>query len=211
MKKYKDFIISIVIVMGTQGLVYFLIKNFLGDYNVMKTFLEVPFIKYFVYFYDSWYPFVLLTAFIIYRHDKSTYFTLIITMLISALIAHITFLIYPTMVLRPDIEVKSLTDWAVYMTYKSDTPAVNCLPSVHCLYCFVLSYYTIVCKNLKNKYKVIILIYSLLIILSTLFIRQHIIEDTILSLIYSIILIPIAYLIKDKIKNFKIFQSFKKI
>ncbi len=209
MKKYKDFIISIVIVMGTQGLIYFLIKQFLGDHNVMSTFVEVPLIKYFVYFYDSWYPFILLSAFIIYKHDKATYFTLIITMMISALLAHITFLVYPTEIVRPDINVTTLTDWALDLTYKSDTPAVNCLPSVHCLYCFVVGYFTIICKKLKTKYKVILTIYSLLIVLSTVFIKQHIIEDIILSIIYTVIMIPAAYLIKNQIKNFRIFKSFK--
>ena len=207
MKKYKDFIISISIVMLTQATVYFLIKSFVNNYNLMTSFVQVPYISHFVYFYDSWYPFILLSAFIIYKHDKKTYLTLIITMMITALAAHITFLIYPSMIERPEITVKNLSDWAVYMTYKTDTP-VNCLPSVHCLYCFVMSYYVIVCKNLKTKFKVLMVIYALLIAVSTLFIVQHIAEDAILALVYAIILIPVAHLIKNKIKYFKIFKSF---
>lgn len=207
MKKYKDFIISISIVMLTQATVYFLIKSFVNNYNLMTSFVQVPYISHFVYFYDSWYPFILLSAFIIYKHDKKTYLTLIITMMITALAAHITFLIYPSMIERPEITVKNLSDWAVYMTYKTDTP-VNCLPSVHCLYCFVMSYYVIVCKNLKTKFKVLMVIYALLIAVSTLFIVQHIAEDAILALVYAIILIPVAHLIKNKIKDFKIFKSF---
>lgn len=207
MKKYKDFIISIAVVMLTQATVYFLIKSFLNDYHLMTSFVQIPFISHFVYFYDSWYPFILLSAFIIYKHDKKTYLTLIITMMITALAAHITFLIYPSMITRPEIEVKNLSDWAVYMTYKTDTP-VNCLPSVHCLYCFVVSYYVIVCKNFKTKYKVLMVIYALLIVSSTLFITQHIAEDVILAFIYVLILTPVAYLIKNRIKDFKIFKSF---
>ena len=201
MKKYEKFIISIAIVMITQATVYFCIKSFQTHFNVITSFIQVPVIKYFVYFYDSWYPFILFTSFIVFKHDKEAYFKLAITLMLSAFIAHITFLIYPTMVIRPEnFKVETLTDWALYITYKTDTPAVNCLPSVHCLYCFIVSYYVIVSHNLKAKYKIMISIYSLLIILSTVFIAQHIVEDIILSLIYTILIIPFVYLL---VKIFK--------
>ena len=201
MKKYSEFLKSIIITMGSQALLYFLIKLFLHDYNVMNTFVDIPFIKGFIYVYDSWYPVILLSAFIIYYYDKKTYITLIFTMILGAFLSHITFLIYPTMVIRPEITVNNLTDFIVDISYKTDTPAVNCLPSVHCLYCFIISYYMIKCNNLKTKYKVLIITYLFTIVLSTLFVKQHIIEDAILSLIYTIIAIIIIYFSKDKIKK----------
>ena len=175
MKKYKDFIISIAIVMGVQALVFFSVKLVLSDYNIMKSILSFNLIKEFVYIYDSWYPFIILSAFIIFKHDKENYFNLLLTMVLAAFLAHITFLIYPTMVTRPNIEVKSITDFILDITYKTDTPAANCLPSVHCIYCFIIMFYTLICKNLKPIYKIIINLYSILIVLSTLFIIQHII------------------------------------
>jgi len=201
MKKYKEFIKSIAIVMGTQAIIYFLVKSFITNYNVMNSIMNIPLIKGFVYFYDSWYPVVLLTAFIIYKHDKNSYYNLTFTMILGAFLSHITFIIYPTMVLRPSIEVNTLTDFILDFTYKTDTPAVNCLPSVHCLYCFILSYYTLRSKNLNFTYKIFIIIYHTLIILSTLFIWQHIIEDTILAFIYAAIAITIVSIFKEKIKK----------
>ncbi len=192
--------------MGLQALSYFVIKSFLTDYNVIHSILDVPLIKGFVYFYDSWYPFILLITFIIYKYDKKIFKYLIVSMLLGALMSHITFLIYPSMVERPIISVKNITDFILYITYKTDTPAVNCLPSMHCVYCFITSYFIYKCSNLKTKYKALIITYSMLIVLSTLFIKQHVIEDVILAFIYVVIVIIIVNLSKEKIN-----KTFKKI
>jgi membrane-associated phospholipid phosphatase len=199
MKKYKVFLKSICIVMITQALVYFFIKIFLNDYNVIESFMNTPFLKGFVYFYDSWYPIIAISAFVIYYNDFDNYKSLLYTMLLGALLSHITFLIYPTMIVRPVIEVNNITDFILDFTYKTDTPAVNCLPSVHCLFCFIMSYYLIKTKNLKTIYKIIMCLYLLLIVLSTLFIKQHIIEDVILSFIYAAISIIIVYILKSRL------------
>ncbi len=184
-----------------QAISYFCIKSFLGNHHVIVSFLNVPMIKWFVYFYDIWYPVIAINAFIIYCFDFENYKKLLFTMIIGALMSHLTFLIYPTIIIRPEIDVKSFTDFILDFTYKTDTPAVNCLPSVHCLFCFIGSYYILKTKNLKSIYKSIVIIIMSLIVLSTLFINQHIIEDVILSLIYSIIKIIIVYKFKDTINK----------
>ena len=196
MKKYKKYILVIILVMGIQGLSYFLIKSFINDYHIINSFIDIPLIKFFVYFYDLWYPFIILNTFIIYKYDKKLFNMLIATMVISTIMAHITFIIYPSMVLRPDINVTGLTSWILDFTYKTDTPAINCLPSMHC---FVTSYYIIKCKNLNIKKRLPIVIFSALIVLSTLFVKQHILEDVILAFIYVTIAVIVVHLLRNKI------------
>lgn len=199
MKRFKDFLIPILIVMGTQSLSYFCIKYFIHNYHVLSSVLTVPFIKYFVYFYDIWYPFVFFVAYLIFKHsDKKFYYSLVFSMGLASILAHITFISYPTVLSRPEITVNSFTDFAMYVTYKLDTPAINCLPSVHCLYCFILSYYVLILDNFKVKYKIPIVLVFMLIVASTLFTYQHIIEDVILALIYTIISILIVSIIFNK-------------
>ena len=199
MKKYKKYILVVVLVMGMQGLSYFLIKNFINDYHIINSFIDIPLIKSFVYFYDLWYPFIVLNTFIIYKYDRKLFSMLIATMVISTIMAHITFIIYPSMVSRPDINVTGLTSWILDFTYKTDTPAINCLPSMHCIYCFVTSYYIIKCKNMSIKKRLPIVIFSALIVLSTLFIKQHILEDVILAFIYVTIAVIVVHLLRNKI------------
>ena len=183
-----------------QALSYFLIKNFISDYHVINSFLNFPYIKFFIYFYDSWYPFIFLCVLLIYKFDRKNYSKIILTMILAAILANITFIVYPSMIIRPNIEVKTFTDWLIDFTYKNDTPAVNCLPSMHCVSCFIICYYISRVKNLNIKYKSLIIIYSFIIVLSTLFIKQHVIEDAILALIYTIISIIIIHIILKRKK-----------
>lgn len=193
MKKYEKYLITIIITMGSQALIYFLIKNFINDYNIINSFIDIPLVKPFVYFYDSWYPFIILSTFLVYKYDRINYKYLIASMILSTFMAHVTFIIYPSMVIRPTIDVNNLTDWLLDFTYKTDTPAVNCLPSVHAIYCFVTSYFILKSKEIKNSKKIIFGLFSFLIVLSTVFVKQHVIEDVILSLIYTIIVLLIVY------------------
>ena len=191
MKKYKDFLIWITITMGSQALIYFLIKLFISDYNIMHSFVSVPLFKYSIYIYDLWYPFVLIVSLLIYRQNKDIFKRMILVMLFSALLAQITFIAYPSMIERPNIEVNDFTDWLLNTTYFYDTPAVNCLPSMHCTYCFIIIYYIIRCHNLNKRYSIGIIVFSFLIILSTLFTKQHILEDVILAFCYTLLTINI--------------------
>ena len=201
MKKYEKYLITIIITMGSQALIYFLIKNFINDYNIINSFIDIPLVKPFVYFYDSWYPFIILSTFLVYKYDRINYKYLIASMILSTFMAHVTFLIYPSMVIRPTIEVNNLTDWLLDFTYKTDTPAVNCLPSVHAIYCFVTSYFILKSKEIKNSKKIIFGLFSFLIVLSTVFIKQHVIEDVFLSLVYTIIVLLIVYFNKRHINK----------
>ena len=199
MKKYRSYLILIIFTMGTQALLYYLIKFFYNDYHIINSFIKIPLVKPFIYFYDSWYPFIILNSFLVYRYDRNLFKYLIVAMLTSAFLAQLTFIIYPSEIVRPSIEVKTITDWLIDFTYKSDNPPVNCLPSMHCVYCFLTSFYIFKCKNLKYRY--LLIGYSFLIVLSTVFIKQHVIEDIILAFIYVVIAIIMVNLNKERIIN----------
>lgn len=201
-KKYKEFIKSTLIVLVLEAFLYFLIKNFINSYNTVSSLgFEFPLIKEFVYIYNSWYPFIFLASFIIYIKNKELYKKFILTMIIGILLSDLTFLIYPTIIVRPEIEIKGFTDLILYLTYYFDTPAVNCVPSVHCLFCFISIYYVILNKKIKTKIKVPIITYLILIILSTLFIKQHLLIDVVVASIYTIISILLTNILYKKVKR----------
>lgn len=187
--------------MGSQTLLYLLIKYFIHDYHLINSIINIPLIKPFIYIYNSWYPFIFICAFLIYKDNNRLFYAFILSLLLSALLAQITFIIYPTIIERPTIYVNNITDLILNITYKLDNPPINCLPSMHCIYCFITVYY-ILKSNIKKKY--LFNIYLLLIVLSTLFTNQHIIEDVIAALVYSIIAILM-------INKFKLDSVIKKI
>lgn len=199
--KNKPYIKSISLVLITEAFIYFIIKTIIKDYNILSTQINFPVISAFSIIYNSWYPFLFLTAYLIFTCDNNNYKKFIYTMIIGAILAQITFITYPTMVVRPEIEINNIFDYILHLTYYFDTPAINCLPSVHCLMCFIGIYYISTTQKLNSKIKIPTIIYFLLIILSTFFTHQHILIDGILALIYSIISIIITKLFYNKINK----------
>lgn len=189
----------------SQVIIYFITKLFLNNEFVLNNLLDdqIPFVPYFIYFYISWYILLFLVPMIYMKYDKKTLKKYTYTNFISVLVCGIIFIIFPTTINRPNIEVTSITTWLVNTIYYFDTPAVNCLPSIHSLICFIF----ILCNikaNIKTSYKCIIDILSVLIILSTLFIKQHVIYDVLSAFVVS----SITYIIVTKKETKFSFLSF---
>ena len=109
----------------------------------------------------------------------------------------------PTIMYRPVIpNIDSLTALVIKITFLYDSPPLNCFPSIHCLFCFQVIYSFIFSKFDKRN-KILIIIYSLLIIISTLFIKQHYIFDV----ISAFLIVIISSLVTDL---FKIYDRLKK-
>lgn len=200
-KENKTYIKSISIVLLTEAFIYFIIKTIINDYNILTPKINFPLVSEFSIIYNSWYPFLFIIAYLIYKKDNNTYKKHIYTMIIGIILSQITFIIYPTMVLRPELEIKNIFDLVLYLTYYFDTPAINCFPSVHCLLCFISIYYITKTPNLKTKIKIPIITYFILIILSTFFTKQHILIDGVLALIYTIISIILVKIFYKKINK----------
>lgn len=171
-----------------QVILYFITKLFLRTPYVLNNSLDdlFPFIKEFIYPYIFWYVLLFLVPILYYIYDKNALKKYIYINFISVFICAIIFIIFPTTIIRPELGNSGITNWLLEFIYKMDTPAVNCFPSIHCLICFIF----ILC-NLNSKLpkhiKVIINIFSILIVFSTFFIKQHVIYDALISLVISII------------------------
>lgn len=199
LKENYSYIKSITITLLLQALIYFTLNIILKNHIILKTSFNIPLIKWMIFIYNSWYPLVFYISYLIYKDNTNLYKKLIFTMILGFLMSHITFIIYPSSIIRNDILVNNFIDFVIYVTYKFDNP-VNCLPSIHALVCYILIYYTLK-SNLSLKRKIILNIYLFLIILSTLFVHQHIPIDLLLALIYSLISIIIIRKLYPKLKE----------
>lgn len=199
LKENYSYIKSITITLLLQALIYFTLNIILKNHIILKTSFNIPLIKWMIFIYNSWYPLVFYISYLIYKDNTNLYKKLIFTMILGFLMSHITFIIYPSSIIRNDILVNNFIDFVIYVTYKFDNP-VNCLPSIHALVCYILIYYTLK-SNLSLKRKIILNIYLFLIILSTLFVHQHIPIDLLLALIYSLISIITIKKLYPKLKE----------
>lgn len=194
----KKFVLSSSLVLGTQAVLYWLLKLFQYNYSTFYLNIDytIPFIKYFVYVYDMFYPFMFLGLFLIYISDKTKYKNTLKCLIIGFVISDIIFLIYPTIIIRPDVKIDSLTNLVLYLTYYFDTPAINCFPSIHCLFMFQLIF-SISSIKTKKIYKVSSIVFAILVILSTLFIKQHYVIDVIVAFIICLI-VNLTVKLKEK-------------
>ena len=168
----------------------------------------IPFSPPWVIFYVLWYPLLVFVPCYIYKVNKSDFYTYISIKFIIDWIAIFIFVFYPTIFNRPELVVNDFFTWVLNLVYINDTPALNCLPSTHCTVCFA-SIYTILKSNkIPKKCKVIATIIFMLIVLSTLFVKQHAIVDVIVAFILTVIVSLIVYKFKlDKQLENKIEKS----
>ena len=180
---------NVIIIFGGNAFVYFIVKLFIKDYNLIGWNIDknIPFIKSFIYIYLLWYPYLFVSYYFVYKKDLSKFKRLLKSTVMGMLIGNIFYVVYPTMIDRPVVDsFNSLTTFLVYITYKADIP-VNCFPSLHCLLSFVIMFYVCFDKCMGKTFRLIVFIISTLIVLSTVFVKQHVLIDVIGAFIIAII------------------------
>ena len=162
---------------------------------------KIPYIKYFVYIYVSWFLFIF--ACLLYTLIKSRKDFLRATT--SALMGMYPTLLFCTLfpswhLLRPADTGGGLSGFIVSIIYASDNPAVI-YPSMHVLVSLLLAIRMTFAESMKNKpfWKAAIIIHAVLICLSTVFIKQHSVADVLLALV----LVPVY----DSVSRFVIWPD----
>ena len=184
-KDNKKFLISISILMITNIILYWGIKLFQSSPTYINYYLDdkIPFWGWLIYIYNMFYPFCFIAFYLLYKKDEKSYFKGIISCLIGILICNIIYLFIPTIMYRPVTpNYDPLTNLVLKITYFFDDPPLNCFPSLHCLFCFQVIY-SFIFSKCTTKRKIWIIICSSLIIISTLFVKQHYIYDIISALL----------------------------
>jgi len=204
--KDKKFLISIFVFLGGQSILYALIKHFQFDYNTFNFAIDskIPLIPPFIIIYNMFYPFLFFTFYYLYKKDSKTYDKAIIAGTLGYIICNIIFLCYPVEMIRPDlsdINTDRLSFFILNLTYKLDQPAINCFPSIHCLFCFQTIYSVIKSDKIPIKNKTIITLLSITIILSIFFVKQHYVFDMIAAAVVALICNIFVSLIYEKIKK----------
>lgn len=194
-EKYKPLLIPLVL-SCIQGLSYLIVKPFQTNIHVLGSNIDnhIPFISYFVIAYCTWYLMLFLVPYLLYKKDRTMLAKYVSSLLIGILVCCITYIIYPTTVIRPEINSNNLFDQLVGFIYLIDTPAINCMPSIHCLLSMLFILSIGVSKKFNLRAKLIVSIVSILIMFSTLFIKEHAFIDLITGdLLMTIVFICVNY------------------
>lgn len=142
----------------------------------------IPFVPIFSIPYILYIPFLIITL-IYFVGFTNLYRSISIAFIFCLLIAYLTYFFYQTYILRPEIINIDVFSKLVLYIYSKDHP-YNCFPSLHNALSILSFFYWV---QVLPKFKWIIGIFVLLIILSTLLIKQHYIPDVISGVLLAII------------------------
>lgn len=164
----------------------------------------IPFMPEWTLFYVLWHPLLIITPCFLYKVNKENFYTYIVIKFFIEVIAIFIFFFYPTLFIRPEFVVKDIFTWFLNLVYITDTPALNCMPSMHCTVCFTSIYSIIKCNKITKKCKAFFTLTFIGIVLSTLFVKQHAILDVVTAFILTAIISVIVYKLKldKKFENY---------
>lgn len=166
---------------------------------VMHTFIDdiIPFNAFFVIPYVLWYAYVAWFLLYLCIKDKDNYFKLLTSLAIGMLISYGVFYFYPSHVARPIIVKKDVFSELVAFIYQRDNP-YNCFPSIHVLNSLLVAMYVNASYKVKIGTKITCSVLATLIIMSTLFIKQHYFVDVIGAIFLGCTLFKLMNIITTK-------------
>mgnify|MGYP001419119517 FL=1 len=183
-KKYRHGL-----VLSIYGIVYILAFRYLETrpihgYHIVHTVFDdmIPFCEYFIIPYLLWFPYMLLAViyFVFFNKNKHEYYQLAFNLMTGMTIFLIVSYVYPNAQhLRPaEFPRNNLFTSVVKWLYRTDTPT-NILPSIHVFNSLAVHMSLTNCEALRDhkgvRYGSLVL--TLLIIMSTMFLKQHSVID----------------------------------
>lgn len=177
--------LSTMLVFPLLGMIYAVINNNPSKevYNLVTDLdRSTPFLKMFVLPYSVWIFYIYVCLVYFFFKDAKVYYRSLATYVICALVCYMIYLVYQTTVPRPIVTGDDIFSQLMRYVYNRDQP-FNCFPSIHVFssYLVMKALYKSSFKNTWNQ----MLIYgmSTLIIVSTLFVKQHVIMDVVAGIL----------------------------
>lgn len=161
---------------------YFLTENLIPaeKCHVMHCFLDdlIPFNEYFLIFYTGWYLLVAGSLLYYFFYDAGRFRELDLYIFVTQMAAMACYIFFPSRQdLRPEIFPReNLFTWVMGLIYTFDTNTGVC-PSLHVAYSLAIVSVMLKDTELKKTTKVLVTVFSILVCLSTAFVKQHSVLD----------------------------------
>ncbi|WP_312473135.1 phosphatase PAP2 family protein [Neobacillus sp.] len=173
----------LLLVLPPLGKIYELLNNRSGNAVDISSTIDqiIPFLSIFIIPYILWYAYLFVYLVYFCFKDTKVYMKTLFLIVIAELICFVIYFFFQTTVPRPALTGNNFLTGLVQWIYLNDRP-VNCFPSIHVLTTFAIM---LASFHIKNKHLVTnfcIHIFGTLIIISTLFVKQHVILDMIGSM-----------------------------
>lgn len=176
---------------------YFIIQSPLDSY--------IPFLEFFVIPYLLWFIFMVVGVMYFFFTNKRDFYRVTSFLIIGMTIFLIISTVFPNgLHLRPTVFPREniFTDMVRNIVYANDT-STNVLPSIHVFNSLGISIAVANSESLRKKtaVQVITHVLTVLIIMSTVCLKQHSITDVVAALLMAGIIYPFVYVIQGKPKK----------
>ncbi|WP_158630120.1 phosphatase PAP2 family protein [Cohnella sp. AR92] len=136
----------------------------------------IPVVKAFALPYSIWIFYIYVCLVYFFKKDVHVYYRALLTYVVCALSCYVIYSVFQTTVPRPSVTGDDPFSMILRYIYHRDQP-FNCFPSIHCFSSYMVMR-TIWTSSFRNKLNATLITgMSSLIILSTLFVKQHVILD----------------------------------
>lgn len=185
-ENWKFYLINLVLAVGIYfaSMLYDLTNHATAHVHILQTSLDrlVPFVPQFIVIYNSLQLVIYASLLFFFVFHPRIFTAFALAMISLFLVSNFVYVVFQTEVPRPSLTPG--TNWyvdQVIALYKSDNP-YDCFPSLHCGTSALVAAFWFV----KRKYRIIAWImaaWAFGIILSTQFLKQHVLVDIVGSLL----------------------------
>lgn len=182
------------LVMPALGFLYTLLNTDTREAVILSTTIDewIPFVPVFIVPYILWYAFILGYLFYFWYKDVQTFLKTLSIIVIGELICFVIYFYFQTTVPRPELAGDGMFVDLVRMIYSHDQP-YNAFPSIHVLTTFAIILGNFNIKDKHSFHSAFVPIMGSLIIVSTLFVKQHFILDMVSSIFLTVFIYGIMF------------------
>ena len=204
-KYHIKYVLLIALLYALKYLFYQISTAINTDYHTINMAIDdmIPFCKYFLIFYVSYYVFPELLLWQISYTDKRKFYRLLISISIACFICCICFCIYQVKMIRPEIVGDDLFSVLMRVMYDIDKEALNCFPSIHSLMGMAMIIGGYKTNKFPKWFSITSYVLGVGCILSTVFIKQHYFIDMVVGVLLMILVYAIVLYVDRKIESKK--------
>ena len=159
----------------------------------------IPFVKELIIIYHTFMPTVILVGLIIFTVNKDEYKKLVISLFIAQIGAYIIYMLFQTYVPRYDTNLlgEDFFSNMVRATYAIDN-SYSGAPSLHVADMSLCIFYLLRTNKIKKSTKTILTLYMILIAITTVLVKQHVVLDIPSGFVHALICFFVTNYIYDK-------------
>ena len=180
---------------------FFLLEQHVtGNYYIIESPLDdhIPFIEHFIIPYLLWFPFIAASVLFFIFRNKTEYYRLCGVLISGMTVFLLVSTLYPNgLALRPDLSELGRDNLFLDLVaglHKADT-STNVCPSIHVYNSLAVCFALLTSVHLKGKklLKAGTLVLTVLICMSTVFLKQHSVIDVFWATALFLVTVPVFY------------------